>query len=91
MPDMTAAEAIHAIRECAYYAGAGVTHSPALMEEAGCAEEAIREAFEVLEVAEEWVGGGSVSNHAAVFATTAEHLLNTARARLEAKPDADEC
>lgn len=81
MPGMTAAEAIHAIRECAYYAGMDVD-SPALVEEAGCAEERVRLAFAVLEAIEEELatpyGGGE---HYPVL----HSLLDTARARLEAK------
>ena len=87
MPRMTAAEAIHAIRECAYYAGIGVTHSPALLEEAGCAEERVKLAFAVLEEVEAAAQDSPMTS--LKECVEARGFLASARARLEAKHDAD--
>jgi hypothetical protein len=80
MPGMTADEAIHAICECAV---AEVESAACSRERSASAEERVKLAFAVLEEVEATVGHGCAQHWAA-------RVLASARARLEAKPDADE-
>lgn len=86
MPGMTADEAIHAIRECAV---AEVESAACSHERSASAEERVKLAFAVLEEVEAAAQDSPMTS--LKECVEARGFLASARARLEAKPDADEC